>query len=282
MVAAQRHAPARSTTDQPTAIVYRTLKGWKYGVEGKASHGAGHKLCSEGFYEALAELTGAGAAALPVCDPDDQRCLAAARGDAVREECFWAALEIVRRLIAEDDCAWCAAFSARLRSGARAPRGARPRAARRCARASTPSTSAAERGSTEIPDELRLAAGSSTTLRGELGRSLHHLNQASGGALLAAAADLLGSTSVSTIADGFPAGFWNAETNAGARLLATGGICEDAMSGILSGISRLRSRPRRGLLLRRLPGAARAYRRAPARHRVAGAPGDIGRLGTGP
>ena len=35
--------------DQPTAIVYRTTKGWQYGIEGKASHGAGHKLCSPGF-----------------------------------------------------------------------------------------------------------------------------------------------------------------------------------------------------------------------------------------
>ena len=56
VVAAQRHALALDT-GQPTAIVYHTRKGWRYGVEGKASHGAGHKLCSEGFYEALAELS---------------------------------------------------------------------------------------------------------------------------------------------------------------------------------------------------------------------------------
>jgi transketolase len=87
------------------------------------------------------------------------------------------------------------------------------------------------------PDELRLSAGSSATLRGELGRSLSFLNKSSGGALLAAAADLLGSTSLSTVDVGFPGGFWNAETNPGSRLLATGGICEDAMVGILSGIS---------------------------------------------
>ena len=65
-VAAQRAAAALDT-GQPTAIVYRTLKGWKYGVEGKASHGAGHKLCSDGFYEALAELTG-GEVGLPTCE----------------------------------------------------------------------------------------------------------------------------------------------------------------------------------------------------------------------
>ena len=34
---------------QPTAVIYRTKKGFEYGVEGRASHGAGHKLCSAGF-----------------------------------------------------------------------------------------------------------------------------------------------------------------------------------------------------------------------------------------
>jgi transketolase len=88
-----------------------------------------------------------------------------------------------------------------------------------------------------IPDGLRLAPGSSTTLRGELGRALQHLNDASGGAVLTASADLLGSTSVSTIAAGFAPGFWNAVANPEARLLSVGGICEDAIAGILSGIS---------------------------------------------
>ncbi|HET6496195.1 MAG TPA: hypothetical protein VFH61_12620, partial [Thermoleophilia bacterium] len=59
VIAAQRHA-LTLTGGQPTAIVYRTVKGWRYGVEGKASHGAGHKLCSEGYYEALTELMAAG------------------------------------------------------------------------------------------------------------------------------------------------------------------------------------------------------------------------------
>ena len=41
---------------QPTAIVYRTVKGWQYGIEGRASHGAGHGLCSSGFFAAVAPL----------------------------------------------------------------------------------------------------------------------------------------------------------------------------------------------------------------------------------
>jgi transketolase len=50
--AAQRRALS-ITNDQPTAIVYRTQKGWRYGVEGRASHGAGHGLCAEGFSKPL-------------------------------------------------------------------------------------------------------------------------------------------------------------------------------------------------------------------------------------
>jgi transketolase len=43
-------------TGQPTGIVYRTVKGWHYGIEGKASHGAGHKFCSEAYYKFVREF----------------------------------------------------------------------------------------------------------------------------------------------------------------------------------------------------------------------------------
>jgi len=55
--------------------------------------------------------------------------------------------------------------------------------------------------------------------------------------MFAAAADLLGSTNLNAVGAGFAAGFWNAAGNPNSRLLSTGGICEDAMTGILSGIS---------------------------------------------
>jgi transketolase len=89
----------------------------------------------------------------------------------------------------------------------------------------------------EVPSELRITPGTSTTLRGELGRALGYLNKASGGALLVGAADLLGSTSVNTVAAAFPAGYWNAAGNPDSRTLSVGGICEDGMAGVLSGIS---------------------------------------------
>jgi transketolase len=87
------------------------------------------------------------------------------------------------------------------------------------------------------PEELHLKPGSVTTLRAALADVLNHYNKRSGGALLAASADLLGSTSIDRLAHGFPAGYFNARSNPEARLLSTGGICEDAMTGILSGVS---------------------------------------------
>jgi transketolase len=88
-----------------------------------------------------------------------------------------------------------------------------------------------------IPPELALKSGEGTTLRAELGRVLQYYNKVSKGAIFSAAADLLGSTSLITAGQGFPEGYFNSATNPGARLLSIGGICEDAISGILSGIS---------------------------------------------
>ena len=233
IMTAQRHALVIDN-GQPTVVVYRTLKGWHYGVEGRASHGAGHGLCSEGFYRAVAELTGDSAGVLPTCEPDGRRCEKPG-GLETREECFWAGLQLVRRRI-EEDVPTAQALARRLaRARERLERrGRRPRPG-------APGLAAvyelAGRAATSIPDGLRLETGTQTTLRAALGRSLQLLNTASGGSLLTASADLMGSTSVNLTAEGFPVGFWNAETNPEARLLSTGGICEDAMAGVLSGIS---------------------------------------------
>jgi transketolase len=241
VVAAQRRALSLDT-GQPTAIVYRTHKGWRYGVEGKGSHGAGHKLCSEGFYAALAELSRATGAAidLPTCDPADRAC-AGPDGQAVRERCFWAALQAIRAEVRRQLPA--AAALARRLAAARDRLDARERAPRRGAPRIDDAYDLAEAAAQvapapeATPSELRLEPGSFTTLRGEFGRALHHLQTVSGGGFLVASADLMGSTSVDTVADGFPPGFWNARTNPEARLLSVGGICEDAIAGVLSGIA---------------------------------------------
>jgi transketolase len=233
VLAAQRLA-AGLQTGQPTAIVYRTVKGWRYGVEGRASHGAGHKLCSEGFLRALSE-NGFGGAGLATCEESKRRCDPPAEGRSVMEQCFWEALALVRGRL-EERRGTVEVLSRRLIASRerldRLTRRPRP-GAPRIEVAYEMSRSAGS----GIPGELRLAPGAVTTLRHELGRALGYLNRASGGGLLVAAADLLGSTSVSAAAAGFPDGYWNGATAPEARSLSIGGICEDAIAGVLSGVS---------------------------------------------
>ena len=233
IVAAQRHALALDN-GQPTAIIYRTRKGWRYGVEGRASHGAGHKLCSAGFHQTVVELIDEAEATLPTCDLTNPRC-AGPGGDQVREECFWEALQLVRQRLEKDQHR--GDLARRLDGGPRAAGTATAGPHVRRRRVSRPSTSLPRSATTKFPTELQLEPGTTTTLREALGRALQVFNKASGGALLTASADLLGSTSVAMIAAGFAPGYWNAVTNPEARLLSIGGICEDAMTGVLSGIS---------------------------------------------
>ncbi|HLA89095.1 MAG TPA: hypothetical protein VJL28_01535 [Gemmatimonadaceae bacterium] len=233
-IAAAQRAALAFDNGQPTAIVYRTTKGWRYGVEGRASHGAGHALCSDGFHQAVAPLLEPTGAALPRCAANAQRCRGGEK-EAVVEECFWEALGVVRATL-ESSPAMVAALAQRLDAArerldrrARTPREGAPRVEAVYEVARTMAAAP--------PLEVALEPGKTTTLRGELGRVLHHYNVASGGALLVAAADLLGSTSVSAAASGFPQGYFNARTNPGSRTLSVGGICEDAMAGITSGLA---------------------------------------------
>jgi transketolase len=231
--AAQR-AALELDNGQPTAIVYRTVKGWRYGLEGRASHGAGHPLCSEAFLTTVQEIAGSSSLAFPRCESGAQRC--GAGGDAVTvERCFWDALQVVRRALEERRPA-VEKLAARLREARerldRHGRRERPDAPRL-----EEAFTAAAQVTDVLPPALRLEPGKKITLREALGASLAHYNQLSGGAFVVAAADLLGSTSVNKIAEGFPPGFWNRRTNPGSRTLSIGGICEDAMTAMLAGIA---------------------------------------------
>lgn len=231
--AAQRRALAMGN-HQPTAIVYRTRKGWQYGIEGRASHGAGHGLCADGFFQAVQPFLEQTEDRLPRCESANQRCQAGKEPD-VLEECFWDALMVIRAAL-ERSTPMVEALAQKLRDARR-----RLESQSRRGRPQAPAIQAvfdlAAETKGHIPDELTLAPGRPATLRGELGRVLQYYNQVSRGAILTAAADLYGSTSVNTIGQGFPQGWYNAATNPQARLLVTGGICEDAMCGILAGLS---------------------------------------------
>ncbi len=233
IIAAQRRA-REIDNGQPTAIVYRTVKGWRYGIEGKASHGAGHKLCADGFYDAVAPLLQKTGGGLPRCEANVSRCNSG-QAEEVVEECFWEALEVVRKYLAQNGpvvsmlAHRLGDSRERLGRRARRPRDGAPRVE---AVFETAKAILGDGAGERLPKP-----GSVTTLRGELGNVLNFYNKASGGALLSAAADLLGSTSVNVVASGFPEGYFNARTRPGARVLSIGGICEDAMAGILAGLS---------------------------------------------
>ena len=233
-IATAQKAALAMDNGQPTAIVYRTVMGWQYGIEGRASHGAGHALCSDGFHLALLPLLPNEKAEVPCCPPDQQRC--GGGGDAnIVEACYWDALQVVRRTL-EAQRPMVDAMAARLQA-------ARERLDRRQRkpRAEAPNVeaiykTAASQGG-QLPESLALKPGSKVTLRDELGRVLNHYNKASGGGVVVTAADLLGATSINKAADGFPGGFWNRRTNPLSRQLSIGGICEDAQSAMLSGIA---------------------------------------------
>ncbi|MBT4087879.1 MAG: hypothetical protein HOE30_05255 [Deltaproteobacteria bacterium] len=219
---------------QPTAIVYRTTKGWKYGIEGKASHGAGHNLCTDGFFDAVKPFMETSAAALPHCQANEQRCQGGKQTD-VLEACFWDALLIIRRYFENNRDVTDALAERLLQSKKRLDD--RGRISRKNAPQIGEIVKIAEKQALNTPAELQLAPTTATTLRGELGRVLQYYNQKSEGAILTASADLLGSTSVSAIGKGFGDGYYNADANPDSRTLSIGGICEDAMVGIMAGLS---------------------------------------------
>ncbi len=211
---------------QPTAVVYRTEKGFGYGITGKKSHGGGHKRGSEAYIDALRPLLGEAANDVPqVEDPSDADAL---------EACHWATLEMLRAWLSAEAGDVCEEAAKRLeasREGLNA-RGRRPRP-------DAPDLDGLYRASdpTSTPEALELEIGSKTPLRTQLGRVLGYLNGESGGAVLLGAADLLDSTAISAASKGFPPGFFHYSQNPGSRTLTMGGICEDGLSCILSGIS---------------------------------------------
>ncbi len=233
VLVAQKKA-SQLNTNQPTAIVYRTVKGWQYGIEGSASHGAGHKLCIDGFFESIRPIIDNTNITIPRCEVDAQRCQGGAAPD-VMEACYWEGLKAVRSLLEQEQ-----SLVEMLVQGLKEAQN-RINKRNRKPRQYAPNTAALFRAAMEkkhsIPEALTLEPGKKATLRGELGRVLQYYNKISEGAVLSGSADLYGSTSVNAIAQGFPEGYFNAATNPDGRMLSAGGICEDAMSGILSGIA---------------------------------------------
>ena len=229
---------SRSAIDngQPTAIVYRTVKGWQYGIEGRASHGAGHKLCSDGFYQRARRARRRGSrvrAAVAARPPATAAGRAATarrdRSSASGTRCCWSrgAVEADPRI----DAARWPRGCARRAAAARRPR---PRARARGRRASRRSTSAARAMRDAVPAELALEARrrDDAARRARPARSAHcnkaARRRAPGRRGRPARLDERQRRS----AAGFGDGFWNASRQSRRRARSRlGGICEDAMAG---------------------------------------------------
>ena len=225
ILAAQAHALAHHD-HQPTAIVYRTIKGWKYGIEGRASHGAGHKVCSEDFYRSLNELQDCFSVKLPqICKELTEENI---------EEHYFDLLMVLRgQMEKRKDVLQplgdaVAASSTRLQERKRTPR------------PDAPNLSKLYDGSTvrpeKAPAEVLTPVGKSQTLRDSLGEVLNQLNHLTCGAFIGASADLMHSTSLARLGKGYPEGYYNAVQNPRCRMVAVGGICEDATGAFMSAL----------------------------------------------
>jgi transketolase len=212
---------------KPTAVVYRTVKGWQYGIEGSKSHGAGHKFYSDGYLEALRPFEERFGLRFPRFEGDKTpEAVEQAYYDSLLtiRQAFESHPELTQRL-----GGWIVECKRRHQAQPRRLRDDAPDLAKLY---SEKLISPLER-----PDSCRYEAGSSQTLRGALADCLNHVNHLTGGAVLAAAADLYGSTNIATIGKGFGEGFWHSQRNPATRLFSAGGITEDALSGICSGVA---------------------------------------------
>ena len=221
--AAQQLA-AQLTNHQPTAIIYRTVKGWKYGLEGKASHGSGHKFCSDEFYKSLAEFEQTFNEQFPRFEGE--------KTPQTIEKYYWDSLLVIRRVL-ESDAQIRQFVVAHLRAAAQGLAQAN--------RILRPTLGNVEKVYTanpaQPPADFTFEVGKPYTTRGVLGKTLAQLNKETGGALLVGSADLYGSTGAGAVSDPFAAGYFNALTNLTSRRLSAGGICEDGMAAVCSGIS---------------------------------------------
>jgi transketolase len=212
---------------RPTGVVYRTIKGWKYGIEGCKSHGAGHKFYSEEYLAAVEPFEQALGLTFP-------RFEAEKTPESIEQAYFESLLTIRRAFESNPEltgklAGWIVDSGQRLASS---PREFRARAPDLQKLYEDNAISALAR-----PGSCTYETGSAQTLRGCLSHCLNHVNKLTNGAVLAAAADLYGSTNVAGISSGFGSGFWHPRDNRESRLFSAGGITEDAMGGICSGIA---------------------------------------------
>ena len=203
----------------PTAIVYRTIKGWHYGLEGKASHGSGHKLCSPEFYKTMEEFENTFNVKIPhLCE-----------GQEI-ENCFYENLVTLRNVITSNSDLF-APLANKIKEAA----GRLQNLARTAKKFNTEDIYTAFTPK-NIPAEFVFKPGQNPTLRATMADALAKISKETFGTLIVSTADLSGSTGAGKIAYDSK-GFYNKKTNPDSRLISSGGITEDGLSAVMSGVS---------------------------------------------
>lgn len=206
----------------PTAIVYKTIKGWRYGIEGKASHGSGHKFASDGFYKAMAEFEEAFGVKMPRFEGD-------MTPDNI-EKYFWDFLLKVREVIVNR--------AEVFKPMAEMIKASKERLAALGRKFGGPDIEGVYNiKEWQTPSEFKFESGTAHALRTVMGSALGYISEHTGGSLLVSSADLSGSTGAGAIAKAFAKGFYNKYKNPDCKYVAGGGICEDGISSVMSGVS---------------------------------------------
>jgi len=210
---------------RPTVIVYKTVKGKGY-IEGRKSHGAGHKYNSPEFYTYLSDFETLFGFSFARNDTDRS-------DEVVVEKRYWNDLLIIRNVLNHSDVSLAAAnlleaSQIRLDSSKRNRRDDAPDLRQLyIPGAVNPS---------QPPDQFVLETGTEVTFRGLHGDILGYLNDLTHGAFFVGSADLLDSTNIRKAAGSYPNTIFNTISSSLSRVLYMG-IREDGGSAFMSGVS---------------------------------------------
>ncbi len=203
----------------PTAIVYKTIKGRKYGIEGRKSHGSGHKFASEGYYGALADFEKTFNIKTPHFEGET---------DAQNvENYYYQTLLCFRQAISQNKEIF-------------EPLAQKLKAAKQNLLAKNlPIITKEEQtfDSSKTPEILKYPEDKKIALRAAMAQALQYISEKQKNNFYVSTADLGGSTAAGQIAKPFDNGFYNKQTNPESRLISSGGICEDGLSAVMSGVS---------------------------------------------
>lgn len=203
----------------PTAIVYKTVKGRKYGIEGRKSHGSGHKFASEGYYGALTDFEQTFNIKIPHFEGEMEA--------QNMENYYYQTLLCFRKAISQNKEIF-APLAQNLKT-----------AKQNLLAKNLPVITKEEKtfDSYNIPEELKYPEDKKIALRTVMSEALQYISAQQKNNFYVSTADLSGSTAAGQIAKPYDKGFYNKHTNPESRLISSGGICEDGLSAVMSGVS---------------------------------------------